>query len=314
MKKYRVKNRIENHVKLLMMLVIGLILIIGGLIVILNRQTRYDLRSRATSNNPCSVIIDIPTSTPTITITPTLTPPSSSCMSWGTYENSGSFTHITKIDILKKIITLVSQHYCNTGDKICEIEAMDSHPVTGVIYATSQKTRGLYIVNKTDGSLTLVKTLSPSIFTTAINFRKNDNSLWAFGNNGIYKINVITGVATLIKGRTWTNPTVDMEGIAWDNDSKYLYLTRDVNSVHELWRYNPADNSMVLYANNLPGTTDDMDFAPSDYLGGYLVGNYKGTGKVTFYTYNVASRSVVAYYPITTTYNNVDAFAICVTK
>ncbi len=265
-----------------------------------------------------------PTPSPTPSLrTPTPSPIVSSCINWANNETSGEKkSDLVKINAALNQITLVkTQSAATTGNY--EIEAMDSNPISHILYAYSQTstTKGLYTVNTNpsdtipDGTLTNISTLSIQSPLTDLSFRRSDNSVWAWvKGKGIYKVNLSTGLETLVLASTLDN----MEGMAWDNSSQYLYLSRTpvsspINATHELWRYNPSTNSLAFYA-PLPHDTDDLDWAPAGYLGGYLVGEYYTSTSAVFYTYDVVNKRVVNSYPIASTYKNLDAMAICINQ
>jgi hypothetical protein len=114
---------------------------------------------------------------------------------------------------------------------------------------------------------------------------------------------------------------VDLEGMAWDNNGRYLYLSRtpnndEANGPFYLYRYDPETNVLDTNFGSLPYDTDALDFAPEGYMGGLLVGEFQdGSNVGKFYTYDVEyTRDVVEILPRvdSTTYTNFDAFALCV--
>lgn len=291
----------------------------------------------ATPTPPTTTIRPTPTSTPRVSPTPssrptpTPTTPSTACTNWIIDEHSGTGSNLAKINSsLTQASSVVKFYDCfPTSTGICDFENMDSHPTTGVLYAipNRQPSTGpkyIYTVNTrandgvADGTLTKVATLdNRDLYITSLSFRKSDNTLWAWARGrGLYRINYSTGATTLVMGTNLTN----VEGIAWDNASRYLYASRTAQDTlpryasFELHKYDPSTNQMAYLA-PLPGFTDDLDFAPTNYLNGNLVGMYR-TGSdantIYVYTYDVNTKSVVQRYPISSSLSNNDSFAICV--
>jgi hypothetical protein len=295
------------------------------------------------SNNDCvpssggSSTTPKPTTTPKPSLTPkptaTPTPPvvSSSCTNWVIDEHSGTGSNLANINSsLTSASNIVKFYDCfPTSSGVCDFENIDSHPTTGVLYSmpNRQPSSGphyLYTINTkandgiNDGTLTKIVALdNRDLYITSLSFRRSDMTLWAWGRGeGLYKIDYGTGKTTKVMGSALTN----VEGIAWDNGSRYLYLSRTPQSTtpkyasFELHRYDANTNAMAYFA-PLPGFTDDLDFAPTSYLNGYLVGMYR-TGSdpntIIAYTYNVATKSVVKKYNIPSSLSNNDAFAVCI--
>jgi hypothetical protein len=280
----------------------------------------YLALTRKTPSPTPSMIPDTPP--PSIKPTPTSTPVSLSCINWA--NNERSVDHASDIVKVNHLLTSVSfvktQSDSSTGNH--NIEAMDSDPVTKVLYAYSQTksdVHGLYTINTdpsdsvADGTLSLVAPLSNQRVVTDLSFRKSDNTLWGWVEGlGLYTINKTTGAETLV----YSSKLDNVEGVAWDNSSQYLYISRTpssspIDSKYELRRYDPIAKSLTYYA-ALPQDTDTLDFAPAEYMGGYLMGAYQTSSQVVIYAYNVATKAVVKNYPITTSYRNLDAMAICI--
>lgn len=254
---------------------------------------------------------------PPTTNTPTPTSPVSACVNWGNDETSGTDSQLVNFNSALTTATLVKTYLCSQG--VCDFEAWDSHPLTNVLYGVAGSNTSLYTINTkstdsiADGTLTKIGVLAPAVKISALSFRKSDNTLWGWRKGyGLYTINIVSGSATLVYSSTLD----EVNGLAWDNNSQYLYLSRTplktpINATYELRRYDPVAKTITFYS-ALPGVTDALDFAPAGYLNGYLMGNYKISGGVRFYTYDIATKTVKSTYNITTGYRNIDAFAACV--
>lgn len=261
-----------------------------------------------------------PTKTPTKVPTVTPTSTSTSCNSWAIDEHSSDkLSNLVKIDPNFTSITKVKS-FSSSKNGIYNMESMDSDPSTGVLYVAPVNTRALYSVNTdssdtvADGTLTKVASLLPAYELTDISFRPSDGTLWGWVvNKGLYQINKSTGVMTLKMGSKLDN----VEGVAWDNNSEYLYLSRTPNSSpkyakYELHQYNPSTNKMRFYS-TLPGDSDTLDFGPEGSIGaGYLMSIYESGSKANFYAYNVTNKKVVWTKQVSGSYTNIDSMAVCV--
>lgn len=286
------------------------------------------LTRKAPTPPPLATNTPSPTATPFVTFppspkpTPTPSPAPLACVNWGNNERSvnNASDIVMMNDLLTSVTFVKTQSDSATGNH--NIEAMDSHPITKVLYAyskTSSGTHNLYTINTDssdsiqDGTLTFVAKLSVQRVVTDLSFRKSDNTLWAWVEGaGLYTVNTTTGAETKVFSSSLDN----VEGLAWDNSSQYLYISRTptkspISSKYELRRYDPVAKTISYYA-ALPADTDTLDFAPANYMGGYLMGAYQTSSQVVVYSYNVATKAVVKNYPMTTSYSNMDAMAICI--
>lgn len=275
------------------------------------------LRATATLSGGYTCSAEVPLTVTAATITPTLTPaPTSDCTNWGNDESSGTNSELTKFNSALTIATLVKTYPCSTGP--CDFEGWDSHPVTNVLYAVAGSNKTLYTINTAandniaDGTLTKIAPLSPAMKAAALAFRRSDNSLWIWRPGyGLYTLNLSTAATTLI----FSSSLDHVAGLAWDNNSQYLYISRTptaapINATYELRRYDPVAKT-ISFVGALPGDTDALDFAPPGYLNGQLIGNYRVSGGVNFYTYDISTKAVTNYR-ISTPYRNIDAFAACI--
>lgn len=243
-----------------------------------------------------------PTATPTKSPTPS---PVAACTNWGVDENSGSRSTLIKINSALSTVTTAKNYPCSSG--YCEFESMDYDRTTKSLYIVPNvaPTKGLYKVNTSNGDLSLYKSFSPSFDVNGLAFKDADASkVWLWRNGyGLYTMNMSTGATTQEFSYTTYN---NFESIVWDNESRYMYASRG----KELWKYDPlaTTNKFVRYATNLPGKTDALDFGPSNYMGGMLIG-YSENGS-RFFTYDVITKAVVTQYASVGI--NGDAFAACI--
>lgn len=238
-------------------------------------------------------------------------PTTGGCVSFGIDEHSNqNLSNIVSIDNTLTVVKKLATHSAAT-DGVYNIEGMDNHPATGEIYAVANSNHNLYKVNKTNGSLTLAGRLNPQIKFSDLAFKK-DGTLYGWSKGkGLYQIS-LNGTATLVQASNLS----DVEGIAWDNSGLYMYLSRTPSGTtsYQLWQYNPTAATKIVRYGTLPRDTDTLDFAPSNYKGGYLMGAYETSSGVNFYSYNLATKRVVSTFVAPNkAYKNLDAMAICTT-
>lgn len=166
-----------------------------------------------------------------------------------------------------------------------DIEAMDNHPTTGVIYALTGdygddvSKKKLLILDKTTGIPALATGVQLDIakFSEigAASFNPNTNELWIGGegtvsgdNLGIRIVNLGTGVTTLK-----VNTSKEIESLAWNLAGDRLYSTNEISvgSASELWVY---DGSTFEWVCDLDEEIEAMEF---DHSGNLVMATHGGT-------------------------------------
>jgi len=181
-----------------------------------------------------------------------------------------------------------------------DIEGIDLHPTTGVLYAASGKDalageRGcLYTVDKNNGALTRIGCTGLA-GVQGLSFRP-DETLWGWAQGkGLITINMSTGAATVVMT---SNKSGD--GIAWSNDGAVLYMVAGRN----LFVYNPTTNKITQVANNLPSSNvEGLEMRPDGLL---AVGVHASH---TIYAYDVVAQQLVPGEAISTPYDDVESIA-----
>lgn len=236
-----------------------------------------------------------------------------SCSFWAVDEAGEESSNLVMVNRSLTAIERIGIYPCVEG--ICDIEAMDSDN-SGQFYIIANSKKAIYKVfsdtenSDSFGKLSYTASLSPAYNIISMSFRKSDNSLWAWApSRGLYTINPTTGLLTLRLASELTY----VDGMAWDNDSRYLYLSRTeggVGAKNELWRYTSTTNTLESYS-KLPGDTDALDFG-SD---GYLYGAYQGDkGTVKIYAIDVGTKEIINTQTIASDFRNIDALASCSSK
>jgi hypothetical protein len=125
---------------------------------------------------------------------------------------------------------------------IADLMVMEFAP-DGTLYAGSWNTNSLYILNRTNGSATLVGTLGSSL-ANMMDFAFNPAGvMYATNSTGLYTINLVTGAATLVATLTGTDG--GNMGIAFDGAGN-LYGTSYSSSNSPLWSINPATGAATV--------------------------------------------------------------------
>ncbi len=183
-----------------------------------------------------------------------------------------------------------------------DLEGMDIHPVTGVMYATAGSSGPhngeVFRVDRSSGDLELVGSTGYDELTAA-SFRPTDASFWVYSeSSGLITIDVDTAAVTEIN-----NPGYNIEGLAWDNAGDYLYASAN----RDLWRYDPSGGSWTQVCGDdpFPGETEALEFRPD----GLLIGGTNNGDALAVFTFNVAACGVVEDDSYQIDYNDVEALA-----
>jgi len=152
-----------------------------------------------------------------------------------------------------------------------DIEAVDIHPVTGIMYATSgDDPKGhpegqLYKVDKVNGEITLIGEGGigdgEKFFeVSGISFHPKTGVLWAWADSeGLLTIDLKTGKGTLI-----AESDLAIEALAWDIEGKVLYGTAD----KILYAWDSKEGAVGRVCDNLtmPGATEALDMYTGNVL------------------------------------------------
>jgi hypothetical protein len=180
------------------------------------------------------------------------------------------------------------------------IEGMALHPTTNTLYAASGKynTFGqkgfLFTVDGETGTLTPV---GPTGYTgvEALAFRPTDGVLWGWAEGtGLVTLDLNTGATTLV-----LPSTIDIEGMAWNNDGTLLYG----GTGSKLYVYNPISNTLTKIATNLPRDTKALEMRQDGLL---AIGTNVSS---SVYTYDVTTKQLVPTAEISTPYNEIEGIA-----
>ncbi|RKZ82074.1 MAG: hypothetical protein DRR19_21255 [Candidatus Parabeggiatoa sp. nov. 1] len=175
-----------------------------------------------------------------------------------------------------------------------DIEALDAHPNTQVLYAgsgdqTDQK-GVLYTVDAQTGVLTEIG-YTGFREIEALSFHPN-GTLWGWAKGkGLIEINPQTGAGKLVAPFK-----VQVEGMTWDNEGTYLYAAQDTY----LWVY---DGQQVKKACDLPGHTEALEMLPDGTL---LIGVHGQKTLLSFKTFNLKTCEIVKGIDIPTDFDDVE--------
>ncbi len=177
-----------------------------------------------------------------------------------------------------------------------DIEGLDIHPTTGIIYATSggsnefKQKAWLYKVDGVTGALTPIgSTGQKEVESLAF---APDRTLWGWAiGKGLITINLTTGASTLI-----LKDSKDVEGLAFSNDGSKVYAT----SGKKLYIYTLSTGKITELAANLPGTTEALETRPDGKL---LLGI---DGSKVIYVYDPINKQVTAERITVAPYSDVE--------
>ena len=161
-----------------------------------------------------------------------------------------------------------------------DIEALDMHPKTGELYATSGDDTGcidptadpascerlphghLYKVDPNTGALTSIGSTGFGE-VSGISFHPITGELWAWADKeGLLTIDLTTGEGTLVYASD-----AGVEALTWDNEGEVLYAAANT----DLWAASDFDADMVpqdvrIICGELPGEVEALDMAKGNVL------------------------------------------------
>ncbi len=188
-----------------------------------------------------------------------------------------------------------------------DIEALDIHPETGILYAASgddsDNAGHLYTVNPQTGTL---NDLGYTGFNEIEGLSFNNDTLWAWAKgDGLISIELPNSVGKLI-----IPSTVLVEDLTWDTKGTKLYLVEN----NTLWM---SDGETVKKAcDNLPGHVEALEILPNGML---LLGIHGNKSILPFQAINVETCEIVFRAGLPTeNYDDVEGIAwpekVCATQ
>ena len=239
-------------------------------------DTPTDEPTDTPTDEPTDTPTDEPTDTPTPEPTATPEPSgSATCSFYAVHDPSSRNSQFFKVDFLNNAISALN----STVHQNKDLEGLDFHPTTGVLYATSgmdnRAPSRLYTVNPENGAISeigIIRNSNGEEFReiASLAFR-SDGTAWAFarknkaGNisskKGIIKIDVETGISELRENHDRLNA----EGVAWDPTGTTLWLARK----QKLYTWQEGGSIEGPYAiSGLPNGNDieGLGFGPDGYL------------------------------------------------
>lgn len=177
-----------------------------------------------------------------------------------------------------------------------DIEAIDAHPQTGVIYGLTgaedrpTNEKKLLTLSQTTGipdwSTGIQLDINVADEYQGASFHPVTNELWATGDDlGLRTINLTTGVSTIKK-----NVAGQPEAMAWNMDGTKLYYTYGF----DMHVYDPATNNVSQVCANLGSEIEGMEM---DHEGDLIIGYHKEPKNL--YTFNPANCTKSLKYTIT---------------
>jgi hypothetical protein len=191
--------------------------------------------------------------------------------------------------------------------KGCDIEAMDIHPETHIIYIASGNDsfghpKGhIYKLDAQTGELVSVgSTDFKEIGGLAFDL---EGVLWAWAKDaGLIQLDTETAEGTLV-----FDSGAKLADLTWNLSSNVLY-----GSVgKELWRYEPADKTVAKVCDNLPQKTEALEVLPKSILpeGFLLLGSHKNQA-MRLHAFDVNGCQIVANKDIALPYDDPEGLAM----
>jgi hypothetical protein len=225
-----------------------------------------------------STPMDSPTATPTSTSTPVQ---DLACKAYAVHDESSNDSQVFTLDLFDESILPLGPLHNNA-----DIEGLDIHPFTHVIYASAgdagRHDGDLFTVDANTGALTRI---GPTGFeeVEALSFHPKDGTLWGWADDeGLIIIDVTTGKGSLVH-----KSKRDIEGLAWNNEGTLLYGSDG----KKLYVLDPSKKlKLKRIAKNLPGTTEALEMRPD----GLLMGGVHKSDTLSIFVYDVDSLRTVA--------------------
>lgn len=169
-----------------------------------------------------------------------------------------------------------------------DIEAMDTHPESGLVYAFSGDSRDRSSMKK----LLIIKEdmKIPSLRNSrqldigryqeyqGASFNPISKELWAAGENlgGLRIVNTTTGKSSIVKSIKNDN----IEALAWDNSGEFLYISRFDRKYGLIERYNPSTEQIEHVCKLGRYSIQAMEFnQDGELIASISKNNKKGQGK-----------------------------------
>ena len=178
-----------------------------------------------------------------------------------------------------------------------DIEALDAHPDTDVLYAASgddtERPGYLYKVNAKTGELIKIGSTGFAEIE-GLSFH-TDGTLWGLAKgDGLVQVNPETAVSKVV-----VSTDVQVEDLTWNNDGTLLYIAQDTH----LWVY---DRVEIKKACDLPGHTEALEMLPNNTL---LVGMHGQKKLLDFQVIDLETCKTIIGVGIPTEYDDVEGIA-----
>jgi hypothetical protein len=178
-----------------------------------------------------------------------------------------------------------------------DIEALDVHPNTGILYAASGDNTDnpghLYTVNTQTGAL---NDLGYTGFDEIEGLSFQADTLWAWAKgDGLISINPQNGVTGAL---VFPSP-VQVEDLTWNNEGTRLYAVQDTT----LW---VSDGQSIEQSCDLPGHTEAIEMLPNNFL---LLGIHGNRNILNFKIMDLATCVLLPGAGVPTNYNDVEGIA-----
>ncbi|RKZ83649.1 MAG: hypothetical protein DRR19_18800, partial [Candidatus Parabeggiatoa sp. nov. 1] len=182
--------------------------------------------------------------------------------------------------------------------KAMDIEGLDVHPQTNVLYASSGKTDAqLFTVDSETGALSVVGNIGYDN-VVALAFHP-DGTLWGWSDLGLLQIDVATGLGTLMSSEI--HP---VQALTWNQAGTLLYATANDNSdTSTLLVYD--GNSWQTACEGLPKKVEALETDPE----GLFIYGFHTDNQLGIHGYDVSTCKTLVDARLETPFNDIEGIA-----
>ena len=225
------------------------------------------------------------------------------CLLYGVQDEALNDSAFFAIYFGTKTVVLPIGDWCQG----CDIEAMDIHPNTDIIYvASGNNTQGhpkghLYQLDAHTGELVSIgSTGFTEISSLAFD---SDGILWAWAKDaGLVQLSIETGQGTLIAASD-----AKLEDFSFSQDGTQLYGTVDT----ELWRYDWVTGDVVKQCDNLPQETEAVEVLPDFILpDGFVMLGLHDNEALKLHAFDIKSCTMAASQEVAIPYDDTEGLAM----
>jgi hypothetical protein len=221
------------------------------------------------------------------------------CNVYGVQDFGTRDTQVIRYNLSTKTVTEVGAE--KTG---YNMEAIDIHPITNVIYGIPREgpnAKKLVTIDGQTGAVTVIGDTGNEEIAS-LSFRKQDNTLWAWDKLGtLFTVNLGTGQLTQKYANTSQK---DVEALAWNNQGTILYFTREEKA--SLFALAYPSFTITTVVPTLPGLVEGMDMLADGVI---IMGVGAGTNSLEMFSYDPITKQKIDSLILGTKYYDLEGIA-----